>query len=519
MTRFKSLGLALIGTVALTAATPVVVQAQTSCAAMAAKVLPDAVDLSVQTVAADGFKLPNGSVPASSGMSLTGELPSASHPGFCRIVAILKPSLASHIRTEIWLPLEGWNGKFIGVGNFGWGGDLPYANMLAGLQKGYAVAGNDTGHDSKGPAGYGGKFLMGKPDALIDYAYRANHEMTVAAKALIVDFYGSGPKRSYWIGCSLGGLQGLIEARRYPEDYDGIVAGAPPNPLTLFNAAQLWPNWLINRYPKMALSRDKHALLNGAIIKACASPAGQKSGYLDNPAACTFDPKMIQCKSGDAPDCLTKAQVKFVRLVWRGPVDPRTGKVIFPGPAKGAELEWGPFTNGKEFGNALDLYRYAAFQKPQWSSFAMDWAKDVDAAVARVGPLMHVDDDLTAFTRRGGRLLLYVGWNDYHNPVELADYMKRVHAKIGDKADHYVRMFAIPGMNHCALGMGCDSWDKIDAIDAWVDRKAGRQPRTIVRFEQGKVLRTQPLCFWPQMPVYDGTGPADDKSSYTCGPS
>ena len=501
-------------------ALPVGARAQSACETLAAKLIPDAASIVATQVAANGMVLPKGSIPANPGLSISGEVPSDQHGAFCRVVAVLKPAASSHIRTEVWLPLAGWNGKFIGVGNFGWGGDLPYSNMMAGLQKGYAVAGNDTGHDSSGSAGHGGKFLLSNPEGLIDYAYRANHDMTVLAKAMITRFYGSGPKRSYWIGCSLGGLQGLIEARRFPEDYDGIVAGAPPNPLTLFNAAQLWPNWLINRNPAMALSPAKHALVNAAVIKACASSAGKQLGYVDQPLNCAFDPRILQCKpgsaSGEQADCLTKAQVEFVRLVWRGPANPRNGKILFPGPAKGSELEWGPFTNGKEFGNALDLFRYAAFQDPQWSSFKMNWTKDIDAAVAKVGPYMHVDEDLTAFTGRGGRLLLYVGWNDYHNPLELADYMKRVHSRIGDKADHYVRMFAIPGMNHCASGKGCDAWDKIDAIDAWVDRKAGRQPRSIARYEQGKVVLTQPLCFWPEMPVYNGHGPVSDKASYAC---
>jgi feruloyl esterase len=357
---------------------------------------------------------------------------------------------------------------------------------------------------------------MGNPEALVDYAYRANHEMTVAAKSIISGFYGTGPARSYWIGCSLGGLQGLIEAKRYPEDYDGIVAGAPPNPLTLFNAAQLWPNWLLHRSPAMALPPEKYRLLHAAILKDCASVAGQALGYVDDPSRCAYDPARLACRKGDNPGCLTRAQVAFVRLVWRGPVNSRTGKLIFPGPAKGSELEWGPFVNGKEFVNALDLYRYAAFQQPQWSSLSMNWARDVEAAANKIAPLMHVDDDLTAFTGRGGRLLLYVGWNDYHNPLELAGYMSRIHARIGEKAQHYVRMFAIPGMNHCASGAGCDSWDKIDAIDAWVDRKQGLQPRSAVRYEQGRVVRTQPLCYWPQMPVYDGIGPKEDQSSYAC---
>lgn len=485
-------------------AMPVAAQDMSDCAALAATALPDAVGLTAQAVDPGAFALPPR---ASSGMSITGEVPSAPNPGFCRIRATLKPSAVSAIRVEVWLPLRGWNGKMIGVGNFGWGGDLPYANMLAGLSRGYAVAGNDTGHEG----GEGGEFLLGKPEVLVDYAWRANHLMTVMAKDLITRAYGKGPARAYWIGCSLGGLQGLIEARRFPQDYDGVVAGAPPNPLTLFNAAQLWPNWLIAQDPRRALTPQKLAALHGAVLRACAKEAGALYGYVEDPAHCAFDPSVIACKKGDRADCLTARQVDFVRMVYRGPVEPKTGKVIFPGPARGSEMEWSPFINGREFINAADLFRYAAFQNPAWRASAMDWARDVKAASDRLAPLIHVDDDFTAFAARGGRLLLYVGGNDYHNPAELADYLKRIHSHLGEKADHYARMFVIPGMGHCAGSDGCDAWDKVDAIDAWVDRKAGRAPREVNRHG-----RTQPLCYYPDVPTYRGAGDLAVSASYQC---
>lgn len=493
------------------------------CAALARQALPGATDVVAENMAAASFPLPmDDHGMGSPGMRITGAQPLQPNPAFCRVRAVLRPTAQSAIRMELWLPAQGWNGKFIGVGNFGWGGSLPYNNMLAGLERGYAVAGNDTGHDSAGPDGEGGRFLLGKPEVLTDYAWRANHLMTVAAKDLITKAFGNGPKRSYWIGCSLGGLQGLIEARRFPEDYDGVVAGAPPNPLTAFNAAQLWPNWLIAQDPRRALTPAKLAVLHDAVIKACAKEAGKLYGYVEDPAHCAFNPGSLECRKSDPPKCLTARQVAFVRLVYRGPVTGRgAGNVIFPGPAKGSELEWAPFINGREFLNAADLFRYAAFQRPSWQARTINWDRDVPIAMLRLQAQLHVDEDFRAFAARGGRLLLYVGGNDYHNPTELVDYLHRIHAKLGEKADHYARLFVIPGMGHCGGSQGCDAWDKVEAIDAWVDRKAGRTPRDIAKVDRdtGVVLRRQPLCYAPDVAVYRGAGDLASSASYECKPT
>jgi feruloyl esterase len=473
-----------------------------------------AVGLEIKTVAAGA--LPSGES-LSGGMSITGGQ-AGPNPEFCRVRATMKPSTVSAIRVEIWLPAHDWNGKFLGVGNFGWGGTLPYANMQAGLERGYAVAGNDTGHDSEGPLGHGGKFLLNQPELLQDYAWRANHLMTVAAKAFAAAYYGKAPRWSYWIGCSLGGLQGLIEASRFPQDYDGIVAGAPPNPLVDFNAAQLWPGWLVSRDPALALSDGKLAALHGAVVKACAGPVGSQLGYLENPAACHFDPELVLCKGADGPDCLTSAQVALVRQIYRGPVD-GAGRVIFPGPALGSEQEWRPFVGTREFTNAADLLRYAAFNQTDWQPSSLDWGRDIERARDRLKGLLMADDDLIAFAARGGRLLLYVGTQDYHNPAELVSYLERVKGRIGPKGDHYARLFIMPGMNHCAGGQGCDAWDKLAAIDDWVDRKAGRQPRMASKLEQGEVKATYPLCFYPDVALHDGKGPVTNAASYACRPS
>jgi feruloyl esterase len=390
-----------------------------------------------------------------------------------------------------------------------------YAGMLTGLEAGYATASTDTGHASS-PEGPGGRFTLGHPQKLIDYAYRADHELTVDAKAIIKAFYGRVPAHSYWIGCSLGGLEGLIEAKRYPADYDGIVAGAPPNPLVRFNALQLWPDWLISQDQTRLIPKEKYSMVHEAVLKACATPVGRKEGLIEEPAKCGFDPGQLQCKGADEATCLTASQVYLLRQTYSGPVNPRTKELIFPGPARGSELEMFNFASGEAGNIALDLFRYAAFQNPDWNWKALDWDKDVTAAIEKIGPLLHVDADLKAFFAHGGKLLLYIGWNDYHNPEQLIDYYQTLMRNSGQRASGSVRLFTIPGMNHCQGGAGCDTFDKLGVIDAWVDK--GQTPQRIVasRFDNGKLVRTRPLCAWPEVARYKGTGDTEDAAQFDC---
>jgi feruloyl esterase len=366
------------------------------------------------------------------------------------------------------------------------------------------------------PDGNGGKFALGHPEKLVDYAYRAYHNLTVDAKALIKTFYGIGPAQSYWIGCSLGGLEGLIEAKRYPADYDGIVAGAPPNPIARFNAVQVWPDWLISQDASRLIPQSKYAMVHAAVLKACSSPVGLKDGLLEQPDRCDFDPIQLQCKGDDGEDCLTPAQVYLLRQIYAGPHNPRTKALIFPGPARGSELEMFAFANGKAPDVALDLFRYAAFQNPTWNLTSMHWDKDVTAAIQKMGPLMHVDSDLKPFFDRGGKLLMYIGWNDYHNPEQLIEYYKSVMAHGGDQARDSVRLFTIPGMNHCLGGAGCDTFDKLGVIDAWVEHGTAPQRIVAAKIDDEKVVRTRPLCAYPQVAKYTGSGDSEDAANFAC---
>jgi feruloyl esterase len=481
--------------------------------------LPDVTITAAEPVAAGRYQVPRhdgteqGVAP---GMRVTNVVEVAAVPAFCRVAGTIRPTHDSAIRFEVWLPQTGWNGKFLGIGNFGWGGSLMLPFMPDGLAQGYAVASNDTGHDSAASGGQGGRFILGHPEKLVDYAYRADHVMTVHAKAIVKAFYGRGPEHAYWIGCSLGGLEGLIEAKRYPHDYDGIVVGAPPNPLVNFNAAQLWPGWLISQHPSWKMSKAKFEMVNDAVIQACSGPVGRRQGFVEEPDKCGFEPRQLLCREVEMPDCLTAGQVRLMELIYRGPVDPRTGRVIFPGPAKGSEAELPVFADDAPFVNALDLFRFATFGDPAWDGKTIDWTRDIARANARIGPLLGVDANLKPFFDRGGKLLLYIGWNDYHNAEELIRYYQSLRRDAGMKGNDAVRLFTLPGVGHCAGGAGCDAFDKLGAIDAWVTR--GKPPARLVasRMEGGRVVRTWPICSYPHTARYNGTGDLDDAASFVC---
>lgn len=489
-----------------------------ACVQLARLALPNATITAAEVVEAGKYQLSESArrMGGSPGMNVAGRTELAPNPAFCRIAATLKPSNESNINIEVWLPQSQWNGKLLTIGNFGWGGSLMYVGMLTGLQDNYATVSTDTGHDST-VDGPGGQFALGHPQKMIDYAYRADHEMTVDAKTIVKAFYGNAPSRTYWIGCSLGGLEGLIEVKRYPEDYDGVVAGAPPNPLARFNSLQLWPSWLINQDRSRLIPKEKYTMIHDAVVRLCGSEVGQHDNLVDEPNKCHFEPRQLQCKGADAPDCLTEAQIFLLEQTYRGPVSPRTGEVIFPGPAVGSELEMFGFANGQTPTVPLDLFRYVVFQDANWDWTRMNWDKDATQAINTLRPLMEVDADLKPFFDRGGKLLLYIGWNDYHNPDELIDYYKSlIRTATPAKTKNSLRLFTIPGMGHCGGGQGCDTFNKLGAIDAWVDR--GRAPERIEasRVEKGKVVRTRPLCAYPKVAKYRGRGDINDAANYTC---
>lgn len=516
---------AFLSALAAVAALPVGAHAAASvqsCGALAQVALPGATITAATMVAEGQYQFPDGveagnfvKMSRRSGMNVAGHVTDGANPAFCRVAATLKPTSDSDIKVEIWLPMTGWNGKMLALGNFGWAGQVMLAGMLAGVQEHYASISTDTGHDASTPQGHLGMFAVGHPQKLIDYAYRADHLMTVDAKMVIKAAYGSMPAHSYWIGCSLGGVEALIEAKRYPADYDGIVAGAPPNPIVNFNAEQLWSGWLTNRNPGLRMPAAKFTMLADAVAKGCGTPVGLAQGFIEQPDKCTVEPRQLQCKGAETPDCLTANQVSLIDRIYQGPVNPRTHQVIFPGPAKGNEAQFAESADGRPFPVALDMF-YVALDNPHWDWTTLNWDTDVDAAIAKIGPLMHVDADLRPFFRKGGKLLMYIGWNDGHNPAQLEGYYEQVMHTAGDTTRASARLFTIPGMNHCMGGNGCDTFNKLGVIDSWVS--SGKAPERIIasKVTDGKVVRTRPLCAYPAAAKYDGTGDMASAASFTC---
>ncbi len=346
----------------------------------------------------------------------------------------------------------------------------PY-NMLPAFCRGYAVAATDTGHTSRD-----GSFAFNHPEKLIDFSYRAVHEMTVQAKALVNAYYGKAPSASYWDGCSTGGRQGLKEAQRYPADYDGIVAGTPTNYMTHMLAQSLWVAHATLKDSASYIPEEKYALIHKAVLDACDSLDGVKDGVIDDPTRCHFDTKTIQCGADDAPACLTAAQVEATRKIYGSVKNPRTGVEIFPGLEPGSELGWAGLAGGPNpMSIATDYFKYVVFKNLAWDFRMFDFDKDVALAdTMDNGADNATDPNLKAFFTRGGKLLMYHGWNDpLVAPRNSINYYTSVNNALGGAANvnDSMRLFMVPGMGHCVGGDGPSNFDKLTVIEQWVKHK------------------------------------------------
>ena len=295
----------------------------------------------------------------------------------CRVAAVLKPSEDSEIGIEVWLPAAQWNGKFQMVGNGGWGGRLNYGLMRYALNAGYATAATDTGHK-----GEDGRFALGHPAKLVDFAYRAVHETAVVSKAIIAAFYGTLPQYSYFDGCSTGGRQGLMAAQRYPDDFDGIIAGAPAINLTRLSAWRLAVEANILRGAASIVPQAKLRLVTRASLKTCDALDGVTDDFLSDPRQCRFDPSTLLCPGAEAAACLTPSQVAAVKSGY-APATSKTGDVIFPGLVPGYEFQWTMLMgqNTEPGGsNNVDLFKYAVYQDPNWDWRTFDIERDVAVA-------------------------------------------------------------------------------------------------------------------------------------------
>jgi feruloyl esterase len=443
-------------------------------------------------------------------------------PAFCRVAATLRPSNDSDIKVEVWMPLVNWNGKFQGVGNGGYAGSITYTSGRGGIERGlaealargYATASTDTGH-------VGGTAVpfLGHHQKLIDFGYRSVHEMTVAAKAIVDAFYGAPPRFSYWNGCSTGGRQGLMEAQRFPDDYDGIIAGAPANPSTRLSSWNVYVGQAALKSPAHIIPSSKYPMIHQAVLNACDARDGLTDGLIGDPAVCRFDFSALACTGADASSCLTAAQVETARMVTSPAVHSKTGERIFPGLALGTELGWATKIGGPEpSALGIENFKYIVYKDPNW-----DWRTfDLESAVALADRLdqgtLNVTADLRTFKQRGGKLLLYHGWRDQNFSAETTiNYYRSVLDRVGTaQSDDWVRLFLAPGVGHCGGGEGPNAFDVVAAMEQWVEHDKAPGQIIATRRTDGKVVRTRPLCRYPQVARYRGTGSIDDAANFAC---
>jgi feruloyl esterase len=431
-------------------------------------------------------------------------------PAYCRVAATLKPSTDSDIKMELYLPAENWNGKFEMEGNGGWAGSIQgIGAMQAALREGYATSATDTGH-----TGGDGMFALGHPEKITDFAYRAVHETVVKSKLLIKAYYGKDPEYSYWNGCSTGGRQGLVEVAKFPDDFDGVVAGAPANPHIHLHAAGVERaiELIDNNAP---LTQAKVEALHKAILDQCDAIDGVKDGLIGDPTKCKFDPASMLCKGATSDNCLTQAEVQTVKIEF-GDIKTKKGEVIWTGYEPGSELQVASFRSVPTApGGGWDSIRILGHQDTNY-----DWHKfdlDADVALADKAGIDALTSDLSAFKKHGGKLLLYHGWADPGIPPgHTVMFYESVLDKMGKQQDDWMRLFMVPGMQHCSGGPGTDQFNKMAALERW--REGNQAPAQIVadHVSGGQVDMSRPLCPYPQVAVYKGTGSTNDAASFSC---
>jgi feruloyl esterase len=469
-------------------------------------------------------------------------------PERCEVQAITRPTKDSEIRIELWLPVTGWNGKYLQIGNGGWAGSINRAGLIGPLKRGYAVAATDNGHVSDGLVP-GASWAIGHPEKLVDFGHRAVHETSVQAKAILAAYFGRGQERSYFHGCSDGGREALMEAQRYPEDFEGIIAGAPANNWSRLFTGFVWNERVLAENP---IPPAKLAAVQAAALAVCDALDDVKDGLIEDPRACNFDPGTMVCEAGDSSNCLTEGQVTTLRRIYGGPTNPRTGEPIFPGYPIGTEAVaggWVPWivpaaaqapSIQASFGNSY--YGHAVFEQADWDFRTLDFDRDVAFGEAKAGPVLNATSpDLRSFRANGGKLIQYHGWGDAAiTAVSSIDYYESVRtfldrfpdprSETRDVVDFY-RLFLVPGMGHCSGGIGPNSFgngfssgridaehDLLSALEAWVERD--RAPERLIgtgtAVNAPAATLTRPLCPYPQTARYLGRGDPNDAANFRC---
>jgi hypothetical protein len=502
--------------------------AAAACENLAALKLPNTTITIAQSVAAGRFTPPYGNAIENA-------------PAFCRVAGVIQPVPDSYIRFEVWLPASGWNEKYLGVGNGGFAGSIDFRAMGENLKRGYVTAGTDTGHEADGTDA---SWAYHHPEKVIDFGYRGLHLTTANAKALVRAFYERPQQHAYFDSCSDGGREALMEAQRFPDDFDGILAGAPANYWThlLSNGVAL-ANSVYAR-PEAYISSIKVPAIQAAVLAACDAADGVKDGILNTPAGCRFNPSSLLCKGPESRNCLTAPQIDSLKLIYAGATSAKGGEV-FPGMMPGAEdgpNGWSSWIMGRAPGQSAigafvdDYFRYMVFDDPKWSSLSGNLDAAIHAADEKTARALNATDpDLSRFASHGGKLILYHGWNDPAiAPLNTVKYYRAVQsAMTPQKVNSFVRLYMVPGMQHCSGGPGPnrfgqlgtttargDKYGVYDALEHWVEK--GTPPGEIVATKYlddnpaKSVQLTRPVCPYPEIARYTGSGDTNDASSFTC---
>ena len=432
----------------------------------------------------------------------------------CIVKLAAHPSADSDIRVELWLPeTSSWNGKYLATGNGGYSSNLAYDQMAEAMARGYAVGGSDTGHQGDDLS-----FGVGHPEKIRDWAYRSTHVLAQTGGAILSGFYGRQVARAYFVGCSTGGQQGLSEAQRYPDDFDGIIAGDPGNDRILLNA-DFVESWRVT-HPDGGPKFDVRKLiaLNKASIAACDEDDGAADGIVSDPRTCHFDPASLRCPSGTNDiSCLTDAEVTAVRELYAGPVQDQAGKHVYPGWAKSSEAGWGSYLVNPSEPVRFLFWRLWVYNDP---GYAVQSFKTQDAIAKARQEMPYVeatDTDLRAFQKRGGKLLMYHGWADPVVPPEnTIEYYEGVERHLEGRASDFLKLFMVPGMYHCGGGPGASTFDALGALDTWVS--SGKSPDRLLATHQenGAAVFSRPLCPYPQIPRWDGEHSVNSAASFNC---
>ena len=504
------------------------------CDSIASLKLADTTITAAKSVAAGAF------TPSEGGGR--GVNPFAALPAFCQVHGIIRPTPVSAIHFEVWLPASGWNGRLQVVGNGGLAGTISYPAMAAALKTGFATASTDTGHTTSEARDW-----LKDKERLIDYSYRGLHLTTVNAKSIVTSYYTEAAKKSFYTGCSTGGKQGLMEAQRFPADFDGIVAGNAANFWTRQMISEVW-NGVVTGTPETNLSQEKLQLVQDAVLEQCDALDGVKDGLIADHRRCTFEVKKLRCPGADSAGCLTAAQVSAVEKIYSGPVNPRTGAPFYAGMYPGNELGWGKngglivinrtTTSGV---SSSDFMRYSLFSNPAWEFRTFDFDRDVQTLEEKLAAVTNATNpDLEEFRKLGHKLLYYHGAADPLIPAQNGiNYYERVEAaqaKRGNNAaatQGFFRAFLVPGLYHCSGGPGANGFgtsspassadadhDIVSAVSRWVD--SGQAPDRIIaaRYVDNNpakgVAFHRPLCPWPLAARYKGQGDSADAANWSC---